>query len=70
MDNFQFATSCDENSITFLQNQNCAGGTVFDDFNKWYTLVEDMTEDFSLKALVLGTITMSAKAESWKLLRL
>ena len=30
----------------------------------------NMTEDFSLKALVLGTITMSAKAEGRRLLRL
>ena len=30
----------------------------------------NMTEDFSLKALVIGTIMMSAKAEGRRLLRL
>ena len=34
------------------------------------SVIVNMTEDFSLKALVLGAIRLSASAESQKLLRL
>ena len=36
---------------------------------KYSYLIRNMTEDFSLKALVLGTIRLSASAKGQKLLK-